>query len=301
MCGPNASTRMSVPECRDRPGTAPGSDRAGGGESTPRRKLDEQARILRKTTRDPSFTRRGAQALQLHCRKRNSGAGEGNRTLVVSLGSFCSTIELHPRQFLSHMTRQLRRQAPPSVAFGFKWHWRAGRLFHVFGPAAHARRGADTAERPEPVCSPDPGATCHRGAGRNQLGVADPEPSRPLRRKYHAPGNQNAANSPSATARSRGSASAERRQIITAPIPASVALALSGMTCRRLSPVPGQTSGRATVSAARLAPGARVRRPGRRRGGRHRRGDAGCGVELVSSFRGRSQGRCRDRPRCHAA
>ena len=26
-----------------------------------------------------------------------SGAGEGNRTLVVSLGSFCSAIELHPR------------------------------------------------------------------------------------------------------------------------------------------------------------------------------------------------------------
>jgi aspartate aminotransferase len=26
------------------------------------------------------------------------GAGEGNRTLVVSLGSFCSTIELHPRK-----------------------------------------------------------------------------------------------------------------------------------------------------------------------------------------------------------
>src|SRR6187397_950606 len=26
-----------------------------------------------------------------------TGAGEGNRTLVVSLGSFCSTIELHPR------------------------------------------------------------------------------------------------------------------------------------------------------------------------------------------------------------
>ena len=26
-----------------------------------------------------------------------NGAGEGNRTLVVSLGSFCSTIELHPR------------------------------------------------------------------------------------------------------------------------------------------------------------------------------------------------------------
>ena len=29
--------------------------------------------------------------------KRCAGAGEGNRTLVVSLGSFCSTIELHPQ------------------------------------------------------------------------------------------------------------------------------------------------------------------------------------------------------------
>ena len=26
-----------------------------------------------------------------------TGAGEGNRTLVVSLENFCSTIELHPR------------------------------------------------------------------------------------------------------------------------------------------------------------------------------------------------------------
>jgi hypothetical protein len=25
------------------------------------------------------------------------GAGEGNRTLVISLEGFCSTIELHPR------------------------------------------------------------------------------------------------------------------------------------------------------------------------------------------------------------
>ena len=32
-----------------------------------------------------------------------TGAGEGNRTLVVSLGSFCSTIELHPR--CQHSTR----------------------------------------------------------------------------------------------------------------------------------------------------------------------------------------------------
>ena len=32
-----------------------------------------------------------------------TGAGEGNRTLVVSLGSFCSTIELHPHH--PHSTR----------------------------------------------------------------------------------------------------------------------------------------------------------------------------------------------------
>jgi hypothetical protein len=32
-------------------------------------------------------------------RPKFSGAGEGNRTLVVSLEGFCSTIELHPRRF----------------------------------------------------------------------------------------------------------------------------------------------------------------------------------------------------------
>ena len=31
------------------------------------------------------------------------GAGEGNRTLVVSLGSFCSAIELHPQ--IKHLAR----------------------------------------------------------------------------------------------------------------------------------------------------------------------------------------------------
>src|SRR5512135_1193594 len=30
-------------------------------------------------------------------RDQRAGAGEGNRTLVVSLEGFCSTIELHPR------------------------------------------------------------------------------------------------------------------------------------------------------------------------------------------------------------
>ena len=30
-----------------------------------------------------------------------NGAGEGNRTLVISLEGFCSTIELHPQTQLS--------------------------------------------------------------------------------------------------------------------------------------------------------------------------------------------------------
>src|SRR5258706_9349030 len=39
-----------------------------------------------------------AEVMQLIVPQTNQrGAGEGNRTLVVSLGSFCSTIELHPR------------------------------------------------------------------------------------------------------------------------------------------------------------------------------------------------------------
>src|SRR5690242_101361 len=33
-----------------------------------------------------------------------AGAGEGNRTLVVSLEGFCSTIELHPRFFAQAAT-----------------------------------------------------------------------------------------------------------------------------------------------------------------------------------------------------
>ena len=36
----------------------------------------------------------------LRCRKFNDGAGEGNRTLVISLEGCCSTIELHPRETL---------------------------------------------------------------------------------------------------------------------------------------------------------------------------------------------------------
>jgi hypothetical protein len=37
-----------------------------------------------------------------------AGAGEGNRTLVISLEGCCSTIELHPRQ---ELTSGIRYQA----------------------------------------------------------------------------------------------------------------------------------------------------------------------------------------------
>ena len=40
-----------------------------------------------------------------------NGAGEGNRTLVVSLGSFCSTIELHPQRPLNAGIRDKRQAA----------------------------------------------------------------------------------------------------------------------------------------------------------------------------------------------
>ncbi len=36
---------------------------------------------------------------EVYAGNKGNGAGEGNRTLVVSLGSFCSTIELHPHSF----------------------------------------------------------------------------------------------------------------------------------------------------------------------------------------------------------
>ncbi len=35
----------------------------------------------------------------------NAGAGEGNRTLVVSLEGFCSTIELHPHVVVKRMAK----------------------------------------------------------------------------------------------------------------------------------------------------------------------------------------------------
>src|SRR3569832_476738 len=45
---------------------------------------------------EPTF-RWGRQFLFQHFRLAEVGAGEGNRTLVISLEGFCSTIELHPQ------------------------------------------------------------------------------------------------------------------------------------------------------------------------------------------------------------
>ena len=44
----------------------------------------------------------------------NIGAGEGNRTLVISLEGFCSTIELHPRRANSASKRQNTAYRPRS-------------------------------------------------------------------------------------------------------------------------------------------------------------------------------------------
>ena len=51
----------------------------------------------------------------------NIGAGEGNRTLVISLEGCCSTIELHPRRFAPNIiTRpQLSPDSTPAFAEGF--------------------------------------------------------------------------------------------------------------------------------------------------------------------------------------
>ena len=48
----------------------------------------------------------------------NFGAGEGNRTLVVSLEGFCSTIELHPRARCNALIlRFLRVLGNPQIRF----------------------------------------------------------------------------------------------------------------------------------------------------------------------------------------
>lgn len=70
--------------------------RSSSGSSSPRRAMESEGSIFRSTV---ASTRSPRSRLVIVARRKhyNSGAGEGNRTLVFSLGSCCSTIELHPR------------------------------------------------------------------------------------------------------------------------------------------------------------------------------------------------------------
>src|SRR5881396_3430099 len=50
-----------------------------------------------------------------------AGAGEGNRTLVISLEGFCSAIELHPPLSFTLCFNPFRRAAPELLAGGGGW------------------------------------------------------------------------------------------------------------------------------------------------------------------------------------
>lgn len=64
--------------------------------------------------------------------QRSDGAGEGNRTLVVSLGSFCSTIELHPQsRRLACKSKGLSPSLPAASSIRRHWHIR-GRQVNAF-------------------------------------------------------------------------------------------------------------------------------------------------------------------------
>jgi hypothetical protein len=71
------------------------------------------ARIERATSplpRECSTTElHGPNSLTAFASVRRVGAGEGNRTLVVSLEGFCSTIELHPRRLEENPCRVNRK------------------------------------------------------------------------------------------------------------------------------------------------------------------------------------------------
>ena len=50
------------------------------------------------------------------------GAGEGNRTLVVSLEGFCSTIELHPQLVEKYNKSRTGKQVAPSIFSNICWN-----------------------------------------------------------------------------------------------------------------------------------------------------------------------------------
>src|SRR6516164_11568288 len=49
------------------------------------------------------------------------GAGEGNRTLVISLEGFCSTIELHPRRRTTGRKNSASRQSGKGTSDYAAW------------------------------------------------------------------------------------------------------------------------------------------------------------------------------------
>ena len=55
----------------------------------------------------------GRKIALLPCSRRETGAGEGNRTLVVSLEGFCSTIELHPPGIFENSLPSSRESTHP--------------------------------------------------------------------------------------------------------------------------------------------------------------------------------------------
>ena len=85
-----------------------------------------------------------------------SGAGEGNRTLVVSLEGFCSTIELHPlakRCGPDAHAAAKRQPARAGLTQAKPLHYLAIRMTHLFAIAANSTahrwwwRGATFAAR----------------------------------------------------------------------------------------------------------------------------------------------------------
>lgn len=63
------------------------------------------------------------ESCYFYCFCASPGAGEGNRTLVISLEGFCSTIELHPLGFRLSLLRNKRRRPrfPTLITSAFWW------------------------------------------------------------------------------------------------------------------------------------------------------------------------------------
>ena len=74
---------------------------------------------------------------QAHESEQANGAGEGNRTLVISLEGFCSTIELHPRRSrkIAHPARAARAAGTGRIG---------SRIAQLISSAARQRRPAGT-------------------------------------------------------------------------------------------------------------------------------------------------------------